>query len=65
MEPDFDDWPVADGRSVVWLARHMLRHDIIPTGIVEICIQEKGLPMKDQAIHELRHLAGVLEYGGC
>ena len=64
-EPDFADWPVEDSRSACWLARHMLRHGNTPTGFTEIYLREKGIAPKDRAVFELRHLAEVLEYGGC
>ena len=36
-----------------------------PSGFVEIYLREKGIPTRDRASHELRHIAEVLEYMGC
>ena len=43
----------------------MLKHGMTPSGFVEIYLREKGIPSRDRAIHELRHIAEVLEYMGC
>ena len=50
---------------MVWLCRHMLKHGMTPSGFVEIYLREKGIPTRDRASHELRHIAEVLEYMGC
>ena len=39
----------------------MLKHGLTPSGFVEIYLREKGIPTRDRASHELRHIAEVME----
>ncbi len=60
IEDQFEDWPLDEPRSVLWLLRSMVRYNRTPTTWLDNYFTKKKYADQDRAKHELRCLAGVL-----